>query len=208
MARSLSSLPVREVPVPDQGVEEAGSTRETPAPAGPAGRALAAVLRGIDRVNDRVGRWSAWLALLLVLVTMTDVVMRYLFRISFVFVQELEWHLFALIFLITAGYAHLLDSHVRVDIFYVRLRPRTQAWIDLVCGIVFLLPAVFMLVWSSIPFVAASVKDVEGSPDPGGIPFRFVLKAVIPLAFLLLGLQGISEIVKSWHRARGKEVPR
>jgi TRAP-type mannitol/chloroaromatic compound transport system permease small subunit len=195
--------------VPDHGVEEAGSTQGAAAPtAGRAARVLAVALRAIDAVNDRVGRWSAWLALLLVLVTMTDVTMRYLFRISFVFVQELEWHLFALIFLITAGYAHLLNSHVRVDIFYVRLRPRTQAWVDLVCGIVFLLPAVFMLVWSSIPFVAASVKDIEGSPDPGGIPFRFVLKAVIPLAFLLLGLQGISEIVKSWYRALGKEAPR
>jgi len=171
-------------------------------------RVIARLLRGIDAINDRVGRWSAWLALLLVLVTTTDVAMRYLFRTSFVFVQELEWHLFAVMFLITAGYAHLLNSHVRVDIFYVRLSPRAQAWIDLVCGILFLFPAVFLIVWTSIPFVAASVHDLEGSPDPGGIPARFVLKAVIPLGFLLLGIQGISETIKNYYRALGREVPR
>lgn len=166
------------------------------------------LLRRLDAVNDRVGRWSAWLALALVVITTTDVTMRYVFRTSFVFVQELEWHLFAVMFLITAGYAHLLDSHVRVDIFYARLGPRVKAWIDFVCGILFLFPTVFLLVWSSIPFVVASVRDLEGSPDPGGIPGRFVLKAVIPLGFLLLGLQGISETIKNGYRALGREVPR
>lgn len=170
--------------------------------------AIGTFLRRIDAVNDRVGRWAAWLSLLLVVVTTTDVVMRYLFRTSFVFVQELEWHLFAVMFLITAGYAHLLNSHVRVDIFYVRLSPRTQSWIDLVGGVLFLFPTVFLLVWTSIPFVAESVRVLEGSPDPGGIPGRFVLKAVIPLGFLLLGIQGISETIKNGYRAFGKEVPR
>lgn len=165
-------------------------------------------LRRVDSVNAWVGRTAAWLALLLVLVTITDVTMRYLFRTSFVFVQELEWHLFAVMFLITAGYAHLLNSHVRVDIFYARLPRRVQAWIDFVCGILFLFPTVFLLVWTSIPFVATSVRDLEGSPDPGGIPGRFVLKAVIPLGFLLLGIQGISETIKNGYTAFGKEVPR
>jgi len=165
-------------------------------------------LRRVDSVNAWVGRTAAWLALLLVLVTITDVTMRYLFRTSFVFVQELEWHLFAVMFLITAGYAHLLNSHVRVDIFYARLPRRVKAWVDFVCGILFLFPTVFLLVWTSIPFVATSVRDLEGSPDPGGIPGRFVLKAVIPLGFLLLGIQGISETIKNGYTAFGKEVPR
>jgi len=165
------------------------------------------LLRHLDAINAWVGRWSAWIGLLLVLVTTTDVTMRYLFRTSFVFVQELEWHLFAIMFLITAGYAHLLNSHVRVDIIYARLSVRAQSWIDLVCGVLFLFPTVFLLVWTSIPFVIASVEDLEGSPDPGGIPGRFVLKAVIPLGFLLLGIQGISETIKNYYRAFGREVP-
>lgn len=170
-------------------------------------RFLLALVRGIDAVNARVGRWAAWLALLLVAIVSYDVVMRYVFNITYVFVQELEWHIFAVMFLITAGYAHLLDSHVRVDIFYVRFSPRIRAWVDFVGGILFLLPTVVLLVWTSIPFVLASLADLEGSPDPGGIPGRFVLKAVIPLAFLLLGLQGISAIIKNFYRAMGKELP-
>jgi TRAP-type mannitol/chloroaromatic compound transport system permease small subunit len=169
---------------------------------------LLAVVRGIDAVNDRVGRWAAWLALLLVVIVSYDVVMRYLFNITYVFIQELEWHLFAVIFLITAGYAHLLDSHVRVDIFYARFPPRIRAWVDFFGGILFLLPTVVLLIWTSIPFVRASFADLEGSPDPGGIPGRFVLKAVIPLAFFLLGIQGISEIIKNFYRVRSKEPPR
>ncbi len=171
-------------------------------------RVVVLLMRVIDAVNDRVGRWAAWLSLILVVVTTTDVTMRYLFNTSFVFVQELEWHLFAVMFLITAGYAHLLNSHVRVDIFYARMPARVQAWVDFVCGIVFLFPTVFLLVWTSIPFVVSSVQMLEGSPDPGGIPGRFVLKAVIPLGFLLLGIQGISETIKTGYRAFGKEVPR
>jgi TRAP-type mannitol/chloroaromatic compound transport system permease small subunit len=171
-------------------------------------RSMLALVRGIDAVNGRVGRWAAWLALLLVLVVTYDVVMRYLFNITYVFIQELEWHLFAVIFLITAGYAHLLDSHVRVDIFYARFPPRIRAWVDFFGGILFLLPTVVLLIWTSIPFVRASFADLEGSPDPGGIPGRFVLKAVIPLAFFLLGIQGISEIIKNFYRVRSKEPPR
>lgn len=195
----------------------ADRSQDAPAPAAPPvaveveeepARAVPALIRAIDAVNDRVGRWSAWLALLLVLMTTYDVVMRYVFRITFVFIQEFEWHLFAVMFLITAGYAHLNNSHVRVDIFYARLGARAKAWIDFIGGIVFLFPTAFLLIWTSIPFVAASVRDLEGSPDPGGIPGRFVLKAVIPLGFLLVGIQGISETIKNFYRAMGKEPPR
>ena len=168
---------------------------------------VARVIRSIDAVNERVGRWSAWLALSLVLVTTYDVIMRYLFNTTYVFIQELEWHIFAVIFLITAGFAHLNNSHVRVDIFYARLSRRTQARIDFVCGILFLFPTCFLLVWTSIPFILASISDLEGSPDPGGIPGRFVLKSVIPIGFLLLGIQGISETIKNYYRATGKEPP-
>lgn len=165
--------------------------------------AAASLVRTIDAVNDWVGRRSSWLALLLVIVTTTDVVMRYLFRTSFVFVQEMEWHLFAVLFLIAAGYTHLKGDHVRVDIIYARLSATSKAWVDLVCGVLFLFPTAFLLIWTSIPFVVASVTVLEGSPDPGGIPGRFVLKAVIPVGFALIALQGISETIKNLYRVRG-----
>ncbi len=169
---------------------------------------LRAAVRPIDAVNEWIGRGTAWLALLLVVVTTYDVASRYLFRKSFVFVQELEWHLFAILFLIAAGYTHLKGDHVRVDIFYARMSPRNRAWIDLVCGVLFLFPTCFLLIWTSIPFVIASAKVLEGSPDPGGIPGRFLLKAVIPLGFILIALQGISETIKNLFHVLGKEMPK
>jgi TRAP-type mannitol/chloroaromatic compound transport system permease small subunit len=164
--------------------------------------------RAIDRLNELVGRASRSLTLLMVLVTTTDVVMRYLFRTSFVFVQELEWHLFAVLFLLAAGYAHLKGDHVRVDIFYARMSPRARALVDLIGGLLFLFPTCFLIVTTSIPFIRASVAVLEGSPDPGGLPGRFLLKMAIPAGFVLLGLQGISELVKNVGALRGGEPAR
>lgn len=166
--------------------------------------ALRSLSRAVDAVNDRVGRAIRLLALLLVVVTAADVLMRYVFRTSFVFVQELEWHLFAVLFLMAAGYAHLKGDHVRVDIFYARMPPRARAAVDFVCGILFLFPTCFLLIATSIPFIRASFAVLEGSPDPGGLPARYLLKLAIPLGFLLLALQGISELVKSLDAVRGR----
>jgi TRAP-type mannitol/chloroaromatic compound transport system permease small subunit len=151
----------------------------------------------IDALNAAVGKGARVLALLMVLVTTYDVVMRYLFRTSFVFVQELEWHLFAVLFLVVAGYAHLRGDHVRVDIFYARMSERMQAVVDLVGSAVFLLPTCFLVAWTSIPFIQASLAVLEGSPDPGGLPGRYILKLAIPVGFGLLALQGLSEMVKN-----------
>ena len=146
----------------------------------------------IDSINERIGRGVAWVTLGLVLVVFVDVVMRYLFNTSFVFTQELEWHLFGFIFLIGAGYTLLHDGHVRVDIIYQRLGAKGRAWINF-CGVIlFLIPGCIMVMTTSWKFTANSFAILEGSPDPGGIPYRFVLKGCIPLGFTLLLLQGIS----------------
>jgi len=99
----------------------------------------------IDTVNEWIGKGVAWVTLGLVLVVFIDVVMRYLFNTSFVFTQELEWHLFAFIFLIGAGYTLLHDGHVRVDIIYQRLGYKGRAWTNLIGVIFFLLPAFLLL---------------------------------------------------------------
>ena len=169
---------------------------------------LATLSRAIDRLNTRVGQVTRGLTLLMVLVTTYDVVMRYVFRSSFVFVQELEWHLFAVLFLLAAGYAHLKNDHVRVDIFYARMSRRAQALVDVIGGLLFLFPSCFLIVFTSIPFIRASVAVLEGSPDPGGLPGRFLLKMTIPLGFSLLALQGISELVKNMATLGGKEIAR
>jgi TRAP-type mannitol/chloroaromatic compound transport system permease small subunit len=146
----------------------------------------------IDALNDWVGRAVAWTTLLLVLVTFIDVVMRYFFNTSYVFTQELEWHVFAFIFLMGAGYTLKNEGHVRVEVFYGKLSPNGRAWINLVGVIFFLVPSCLVFIKTSIPFVIESYRILEGSPDPGGIPFRFILKSCIPVGYTLMLLQGIA----------------
>ena len=168
---------------------------------------LLKIAKAIDALNEWVGRGVAWVTLGLVLVIFVDVVMRYAFRTSFVFIQELEWHLFAFIFLIGAGYTLLHDGHVRVDIIYQRLGTRGRAWINLVGVIFFLFPGCIMIIVTSIKFVYTSWAIMEGSPDPGGIPFRFIVKGTIPAGFCLLLLQGTSLGIHSLLQLLGIEKP-
>ncbi len=159
--------------------------------------------RWIDSLNEFVGRGISWITLTVVLVVFVDVVMRYAFNTSFVFVQELEWHLFAVIFLMGAGNTLLKDGHVRVDIIYQRLGAKGQAWVNLVGVIFFLLPGCYMIITTSLNFVTNSFAVMENSPDPGGIPYRYLLKACIPAGFVLILLQGISLGFKSFFTIMG-----
>lgn len=160
----------------------------------------------IDRSNEAVGRMVSWVSLLLVLVVFVDVVMRYLFNLSFVFTQELEWHLFAFIFLIGAGYTLLHDGHVRVDIIYQRLNTRGRAWINLIGVIFFLIPGCYLVIVTSWHFVSNSFSMLEGSPDPGGIPYRFIVKGTMTVGYALLLLQGISMGLHSLLQILGVET--
>jgi TRAP-type mannitol/chloroaromatic compound transport system permease small subunit len=146
----------------------------------------------IDTMNEWVGRAVAWTTLLLVMVTFVDVVMRYFFNTSYVFTQELEWHVFAFIFLMGAGYTLKNDGHVRVEVFYGKLSAKGRAWINLIGVLFFLVPSCLVFIKTSIPFVRESYHIMEGSPDPGGIPYRFILKSCIPVGYTLLLLQGVS----------------
>jgi TRAP-type mannitol/chloroaromatic compound transport system permease small subunit len=158
---------------------------------------LKSIAKFIDAINERVGRFVSWITVGLVVIVFADVAMRYLFNISFVFTQELEWHVFAFIFLIGAGYTLLHDGHVRVDIIYQRLSTKGQAWVNFICCFVFLFPGCFLVIYTSIDFVANSIAVWEGSPDPGGIPLRFLLKSCIPVGFSLFALQGVSLMINS-----------
>ncbi|MEZ4525090.1 MAG: TRAP transporter small permease subunit [Desulfobacterales bacterium] len=164
------------------------------------------ICRGIDTVNTWVGRFVAWAAFLVVLVVFTDVVMRYAFKTSYVFVQELEWHLFSFIFLMGAGYTLLKDGHVRVDIIYQRLSPKARAWVNIVGVIFFLIPGCILVISTSWHFVRNSYSIMEGSPDPGGIPYRYIVKFCIPAGFVLLLLQGIALGIRSFFILIGKDL--
>ncbi len=154
--------------------------------------ALRTICLRIDSINEKVGHFVSWATLVLVIVTFADVVMRYLFNTSYVFTQELEWHVFAFIFLMGAGYTLKIDGHVRVEVFYGRLSRKGKAWINLIGVLFFLIPSCYIFIKTSIPFVVKSFQYMEASPDPGGIPFRFILKGCIPAGYALILLQGVS----------------
>lgn len=151
----------------------------------------------IDAFNQRVGRAVSWMTLLLVLMTIYDIMMRYIFKAGSVWIQEAEWHLFAANFMLAGGWTLLRGGHVRVDLLYTRFSPRTQAIVDLVGTILFLFPFCAVVIWASIPYVMDSWALLEGSPDPGGLPGRFLLKTIIPVTFFLIALQGVSLLAKN-----------
>jgi TRAP-type mannitol/chloroaromatic compound transport system permease small subunit len=167
---------------------------------------LIQISRWVDTLNEWIGRGVAWVTALLVVVIFVDVVMRYTFNTSFVFTQELEWHLFGFIFLIGAGYTLLHDGHVRVDIIYQRIGFKGRAWINLIGVLIFLIPGCLMVISTSWRFTVTSFAMLEGSPDPGGIPFRFIVKGFIPVGFVLLLLQGISLGIHSFLQITGFET--
>ena len=159
-----------------------------------------------DALNEKVGFGVSWLTSLLVLVVCYDVFTRYVLKNSIVAVQELQWHLFAVIFLVGAAYTLKHNRHVRVDVFYTRFSERTRGWIGFTGSLIFLIPLCILAIWTSRTFVATSYLIGETSPDPGGLPARFVLKSVIPIGFALLLLQGVALALGSLLKALGDPV--
>ena len=151
----------------------------------------------VDKLNSTIGRQTSWLTLVLVLVVVFDVVIRYVFNESSVAMQELEWHLFAILFLMGIAYTLQQDDHVRVDLFYSKFNVKQKAWLNIAGTIIFLIPFSLLIIYASQNYVLNSLAMNESSPDPGGLPARYILKAFIPISFLFLLLQGASLLFKS-----------
>ena len=151
----------------------------------------------INYFSTKTGELVSWLSLLLVGVVCYDVGMRYVANRSSVAVQELEWHIFALIFLLAAPYTLRNNNHVRVDVIYAKMTEKTKAWVNLLGCALFLIPFCILVVYTSKDFVTSSFLWKEGSPDPGGLEMRWLLKSVIPLSFFLLMLQAFSMLFSS-----------
>lgn len=162
---------------------------------------------GVDALNDRIGAAIRWLALVMVLLGAYNAVARYLTRHTGLSLAsnaftEAQWYLFSLIFLLGAAYGLRHDVHVRVDVLFERLTPRARAWVDLAGTVLFLLPFCVLMLWVSWPAVRNSWMIRETSPDPGGLA-RYPIKAAILVGFLLLLLQGLSQLVKQVDVIRG-----
>jgi TRAP-type mannitol/chloroaromatic compound transport system permease small subunit len=158
-------------------------------------RFLLRVSGAIDAVNECVGRLAYWLVLVAVLVSTVNAVMRYTLSMSSNAWLELQWYLFAAVFLLGAAYTLKANGHVRIDLVSARLTPRAQAWIDIVGTVLFLLPMALVILYFSWPMFVDSYVSGEVSSDAGGL-VRWPVKALIPAGFALLVLQALSEIVK------------
>ena len=154
--------------------------------------ALAGIIRRIDRLNDAVGRSVAWLTLAMVLVTFTVVVLRYVFSLGWVWMQESYVWLHGIVFMLGAGYTLLHNGHVRVDIFYRPASDRHKAWVDLFGVVVLLLPVISVSMFYSLDYVIKSWAGLEESREAGGLPGLFLLKSVIWGFCILMALQGLS----------------
>ena len=151
----------------------------------------------LDRIILATGRTAAWLIAALMVLILVQVVLRYLFNKSYIALEELQWHLYAVIIMLGMSYAYVKDSHIRLDILHVRLSGRGKEWVE-VLGILFLLwPMVLIFFLHSLPFVWESFRVGERSDAPMGLGYRWAIKGVIPVAFVLLFLGSLSRLVKA-----------
>lgn len=159
----------------------------------------------LKKIISKTGKISSWFSLALVLLISTDVLLRYVFNFSTAALYEMEWHLFAIIFLLASPYTLQKNKHVRVDVFYNNFSKRKKNIVDLIGNIIFLIPFSFIIFYTSLPFVEDSYSILESSPDPGGLPYRFIIKSIIPIAFFLLMIQGILNAIKNYNNIKIKK---
>ena len=153
------------------------------------------ISRGIDTLNEKIAEAVGWLVLVAVIICAGNALMRYIFNYSSNSWLEIQWYLYATIFMLASAYTLKRDEHVRIDVIAGRFSKRTQVWIDLFGFLFFLLPACLLILWYGIPFAALSIQSQEMSSNAGGL-IVWPAKLLVPAGFLLLVLQGISEIIK------------
>jgi TRAP-type mannitol/chloroaromatic compound transport system permease small subunit len=156
----------------------------------------------IDALNERVGRLSYWLILVMVLVSAGNASVRYAFDRSSNAWLEIQWYLFSAVFLLGAGYTLLHNQHVRIDVISGRLSKRARAWIDVLGTLFFLLPMAIAIMWMSWPVFVQSYQLHEESSNAGGL-IVWPARLMVPVGFVLLVLQGISELIKRVAFLRG-----
>lgn len=156
---------------------------------------------GIDAFTDLVGRATSWLALGIALVMGANVLLRYAFSYGFIWAQELEWHIFVPICLFGMSYALLHKEHVRVDVLFQYFSDRNKRRVEILAALISMAFCV-IVIRLSIPYVYQSWSIGEGTANPGGIEFRYIVKSLIPIGFVIMFLQSLSEAIKSYVAMR------
>jgi len=163
---------------------------------------MLSLVNNIERFIDWSGRAVSWLTLLMVIVTFIVVVLRYVFDIGWIALQESVTYMHAMVFLVGASWTMQQDAHVRVDIFYSRFSTRTKAWVDLFGSLLLLLPVMIFIAWISWEYVIDSWDVLEGSREAGGLPAVFLLKSLIVVLAIMLMLQALVQIMRSVQTIR------
>ncbi|WP_271765191.1 TRAP transporter small permease subunit [Aquimarina algiphila] len=155
------------------------------------------IINFLDKIGEKIGVLVSWIAALLAVVIGLDVIARYIFKFTYVWIIEIEIYLFGMLFLLASGYTFKYGKHVRVDVFYNKLSKKGKAWVDLLGGAFLLIPWCYVVIVSSWYYGLSSFMIGESSPQPGGLPALYVLKFCITLGFVFLSLQGLSNMLKS-----------
>jgi TRAP-type mannitol/chloroaromatic compound transport system permease small subunit len=166
-------------------------------------KTLLAFSRAVDGLNERVGRAAIWLVLIAVLVSAGNAIMRKAFDMSSNAFLEAQWYMFSAIFLLCAPYTLLHNEHIRIDVVTGRLSHRTQTWIDIFGTVFFLLPMAALIMWLSWPVFMRAWSIGEVSSNAGGL-IVWPARLLVPVGFLLLVLQGISQLIKLVAHLRGQ----
>lgn len=156
---------------------------------------LVKLSQGIDAITTFVGKAAFWLVLIMTLISAANATVRFAFNYSSNGLLEIQWYLFAGVFLLCSAYTLQKNEHVRIDVLAGKLSPRGQAVIDIFGTLFFLLPMVILVLWLSIPLVAESYRIQETSANAGGL-IRWPVKIILPVGFTFLALQGVSELIK------------
>ncbi len=158
----------------------------------------------LNRFSDLLGKLAAFLFILLIFNVFYDVVARYLFNDVSIGMQELEWHLFAAMFMLGVPYTLRAGGHVRVDLIYERLSVKNKALIDLFGVLLLLLPFTLLVGYYGVGFAREAYALGETSADPGGLPYRWLIKAVIPFSFFSMAISGLAMLLRSINILTGK----
>jgi TRAP-type mannitol/chloroaromatic compound transport system permease small subunit len=150
----------------------------------------------LEKVVELIGKLCSWLWVVLIVLIVTNVILRYIMRTNYIAMEEMQWHLYAVGFLMALSFAMLHDGHVRVDVVAERLQLRTRAWIELLGILLLILPFVYVVVTYAIPFVERSYQIGEVSAAPGGLAHRWIIKSFIITGFVFIAIAAIARLMR------------
>ena len=167
-------------------------------------KSLLVISKRLDAFIERIGQVSSWLIFILVLLVAGDVLFRYFFHISSIAEQELQWHILAAIAMFGSAYTFQQGEHVRVDLFYHLYNKKVKDWMDILIPLLITVPFSIFIIYLSSEYVMQAYTTGEVSPDPGGLGYRYLVKSLIPLGFILILIQAVSIFLKAVTQTKGE----